>query len=445
MILFIAKSFISLLVVYLLYKLFFARENMPVFKRYFLLLGIVFSIIISLITIRTTLAMPATIDTIITNYQVQQIIPADTEASLISPEVKEETPSLQWIIPGIYFTIAFILFFRYIINLIRLVSLSGFTTNYKPEGYKIKILRQNVRPFSFLKTIYVSEKDYHNGHIKKELLIHELAHVKQLHSIDILFIELMQIIFWFNPILWLYKKEMRLNHEYLADRQVIDKGIGIRDYQEFILDFVFRNNSSYLASNLNYSFIKKRFIMLTKKRSIARNCIHASLVAPAMIFLAIMFMCSQKVLAQEVVIQEKTNAPADQWEEILKKHNLKIEDRIMDKESLMKSNQYQVFSKPDARTIVRSNTEGKLAYEISNAIVIMGGPEDYMYIESSIVEFDTSKPEMLKMKKSVVKRYKTDTDLSQTISDFTSDEIEINLDKDKIIATGLSGGFNLDK
>lgn len=84
-------------------------------------------------------------------------------------------------------------------------------------GYTLVLLKDDVLPFTFLNYFFVSQKQYNESALEPEILEHELAHIQQRHSCDILFIEILKCVFWFNPILVLYKKAIELNHEFLAD------------------------------------------------------------------------------------------------------------------------------------------------------------------------------------------------------------------------------------
>jgi len=102
-------------------------------------------------------------------------------------------------------------------------------------------MNQPMAPFSFFSTIFVHDMDYEKEQIPQAVLLHELAHTRQKHSFDMIFIELLQILFWFNPLILLYKRAMRLNHEYLADAAVLQAKTDLFAYQNQLLNNVFRN------------------------------------------------------------------------------------------------------------------------------------------------------------------------------------------------------------
>jgi len=266
MLVFILKSTIFLCVVYLLYMIFLTKENMPVFKRFYLLFGILFSVVIPFIGFDVGTSISETIIPIAVSRQIEQIY---TEAEIIQDQ-HEHPFYMEWIIAVVYVAVSFILLIRYVTNIIRLIWLKRNKREYIFEGCQVALIDRPSTPYSFINTIYINREDYVNGTIGKEIMLHEVAHIRQRHSVDILLVELWLVAFWFNPLLWLYKREIRLNHEYLADRQVIDSEVDVHEYQNIMLNTVFRNNSSTLVSGYDSLFIKKRLIMLTRGKSLFR-------------------------------------------------------------------------------------------------------------------------------------------------------------------------------
>ncbi|MGP1553909.1 MAG: TonB family protein, partial [Prevotella intermedia] len=100
-----------------------------------------------------------------------------------------------------------------------------------------------------------------------EIMTHELAHCRQRHSVDILFTELFAIAFWVNPFVWLLKREVRLNLEYLADNNVLANGTDSKEYQYHLLGLAYRKNVATISNNFNVLPLKKRIKMMNKKRT----------------------------------------------------------------------------------------------------------------------------------------------------------------------------------
>jgi hypothetical protein len=175
----------------------------------------------------------------------------------------------------------------------------------------IVLIENKTLPYSFFKYIFVNRSDYENGKIEKELIIHEQTHCLQYHSVDILIIELVKIVLWFNPILWLFRKAIQLNHEFLADNYVLSTN-NLSDYQNTLINLVFRNNSTYLASNFNYSLTKKRLIMMTKNKS--KNIAFKFAMVPILAALILYFISCNR---------ESESAVNSTWlNPILEKHNI---------------------------------------------------------------------------------------------------------------------------
>ena len=139
-----------------------------------------------------------------------------------------------------------------------------------------------VIPYSFFNHIFINKKEFQSNKIQEEILSHELVHVHQKHSLDIIFIELLKALFWFNPIIYAYKKAIQLNHEFLADEHVINKHKNISFYQTLLLENQAITTSN-LASNLNYLTTKKRIIMMTKTTSEKNIFLRKTLILPVLL------------------------------------------------------------------------------------------------------------------------------------------------------------------
>src|SRR5690606_38941580 len=118
-------------------------------------------------------------------------------------------------------------------------------------------------PFSFYDCMYLNKSQWDKGMIGVEILCHEQAHIQQKHSLDILFIESLKVFLWFQPFLYVFKRLMQENHEYLADEFSISKTQNIQEYQILILNFYNQPSKELpLSSSFHFSNLKKRFIMM---------------------------------------------------------------------------------------------------------------------------------------------------------------------------------------
>jgi TonB family protein len=125
------------------------------------------------------------------------------------------------------------------------------------------MLKGDFSPFSFLKSIFIPA--YTVNEDLDAILKHERVHVRQRHSLDLIFFEILTIIMWFNPLLRLYKRSLREVHEFLADKEVLCHGGNKSDYQKLLLRFASAPAVCDLSNNLNASLIKRRIIMMNKK------------------------------------------------------------------------------------------------------------------------------------------------------------------------------------
>jgi beta-lactamase regulating signal transducer with metallopeptidase domain len=291
---FLIKSTIPLLVLLAIYHLLLEKEKMHVFNRFYLLLSVLFSHAIPFISIEVI----EEITTPILQNNTFQINQG-------SAELVEETnyfPILLW---SIYGLITFLLSIRFIRNILKITSRIKSNTKTDYKNAKLVLLKEKALPHTFLNYIFINEADYTNRKIEAELFSHELTHVTQKHTFDVLFIEILKTIFWFNPIFIFYKKAIQLNHEFLADEKVVNSYNNIPFYQNLLLSKANENQPFYLASNLNYLLTKKRLIMMTRNTSPTRALLKKGIIIP--LLAALVFSLCTKVVAQETTQKEGKN------------------------------------------------------------------------------------------------------------------------------------------
>lgn len=152
----------------------------------------------------------------------------------------------------------------------------------------------------------VNENDFNNNSLPKEIQYHEQQHAKQLHSLDILFVELFFCFTWFHPIIYFLKKELKITHEFLADEFVIRQNVMPKDYQNLILHTTNKYQTQFV-NNFNYLTTKKRFIMMTKSISRRKSSV---LQISTSVFLLLFALMSMLIPAQKKsnVIAKKSEA-----------------------------------------------------------------------------------------------------------------------------------------
>jgi bla regulator protein blaR1 len=263
--LYLLKSAAILAVLFAFYKVVLENTSMHTFKRFYLFGSLFAAFLIPLITF--------------TSYvEVSPIVPIYSEVTpqLNYTEVEQTLnywPFVLWAIYGLGVLFFSIKFFR---NLFGLIQQIRKNPKYKNTPFINVLLKEAIIPHTFFNYIFLNKKQFENREIPQEVIFHEETHARQKHSLDIIFVEILQIVFWFNPLFHYLKKSIKLNHEFLADRAVLNAGAKTSDYQKILL--AFSSPDSYrdaatpsLAHSLNYSSIKKRFTVMkthTSKRAI---------------------------------------------------------------------------------------------------------------------------------------------------------------------------------
>ncbi|MCC5942692.1 MAG: hypothetical protein JJU37_14215 [Balneolaceae bacterium] len=316
MITWLLYSFLSMGILLLFYHTVLIKEKMYRINRGYLLFSLIFSLIIPL---APTGIVPLPADLFfheISNEQHEHIYAdhyynrsAALDGEVVVPPGEPVRASKSLFIPilvGIYITVALILFVR----LLRIIHMIQMKSNRNPrtlfEGYEVALLNEKVVPHTFLNTIFVNKKQFERNEIGREVLLHELTHAKQKHSIDILFVELLKVLFWFNPLLYLYKRAIHLNHEFLADEAVLKSGIPVSDYQQTLLKTLLYSPSHTLASSLNFGLTKKRLHMMTQSFNKTQSVMKIASLIPLFIVLALLLGCESTPADSAPAIKEIT-------------------------------------------------------------------------------------------------------------------------------------------
>jgi hypothetical protein len=199
----------------------------------------------------------------------------------------------QWIEVA-FWTGVVLLSIKLIVQLFSLFKLYRNSAAGQIYGHKVRIIKGNAGPFSFWKSIFVNPGNHQSADLKA-ILLHEQVHVNEWHTLDILLAELSTIFYWFNPRIWLMKKAIRENIEFITDRKILNKGADSKQYQYSLVNVSFAANSNSLVNHFNISTIKKRIIMMNAKRSSKLNLTRYAFLVPAVIVLLLVFTISKAV------------------------------------------------------------------------------------------------------------------------------------------------------
>jgi hypothetical protein len=187
---------------------------------------------------------------------------------------------------------------------LQLLSLLRLYKNSKPQyigEHLVRVMDKDAAPFSFWRSIYVNPAKHEPADLKS-ILLHEQVHVNQWHTADILLAELSSIFYWFNPGIWLIKRAVRENIEFITDRKILTNGIDSKTYQYSLVNVSFNNTQPGIVNHFNISTIKKRIIMMNAKRSSKLNLTRYAFVVPAVMALLLVFSISKADFAKPVRI-----------------------------------------------------------------------------------------------------------------------------------------------
>ncbi|RXJ43804.1 M56 family metallopeptidase [Gelidibacter gilvus] len=282
MLIYLLKSGACLAIFMAFYTILLEKENMHVFKRYYLLGALIIAFAIPMITFTQYIEVPA-------SPMVNETFkPVGFYTESLSQV--EETNYLPIILWSIYALGILVFGSKFLMNLVQIVFKIKRNPKQKSKHVIHVLLSDLVTPHTFFKYIFLNKQKFEKHEIPKEVFWHEEAHANQNHSLDVLFIELLQVIFWFNPLIYFTTYAIKMNHEFLADQAVLNKGISLPTYQHILLAFSSNASESPLANAINYSstrratsVIKKRFTVMkthtTKQKIWLRSLVLLPLLA----------------------------------------------------------------------------------------------------------------------------------------------------------------------
>jgi len=289
---------ISSIVFYAIYYFFLKKESFHRFNRFYLLGTLMVSLFIPFIRFSVpNAAATANLSEFITYIQLPEF----------TVFAQPHAPSL-WNITNIFLSIyllgVFVFFILFLIKLVKISLLIIQSKKQRKENYIFVEYDENMAPFSFFNYIFINKKAY-NQEDNEHIILHEQIHVQQQHSWDLIFMELMGIVLWFNPIILLYKRSLQVIHEYLADHRVLQHGIEQGAYLNLLLRQLTLQNEWMLGHHFNYLLTKNRFKML-KNHHYSKWAIAKVLFVLPFIALLLMLNCKNTTEESQTIQYEFT-------------------------------------------------------------------------------------------------------------------------------------------
>ncbi|HEU4789283.1 MAG TPA: M56 family metallopeptidase [Flavobacterium sp.] len=295
---YIAKSSGLIGMFYIAYYFLLRKETFFTANRWFLLAGLLTSVILPWIVFTTVVWVePAP-----TNFDWSKI-PHSTP-------IQKESFEINWyfILAAAYIIGIALFLIQFAFDFYHLNRVLKGKTIHQQADHKFIDLKENIAPFSYFNTIVYNSSLYSEAEMES-ILEHEKVHSEQYHTIDVLITRFFCILFWFNPFIWLYKKAILQNLEFIADSEASKSISDKKAYQLTLLKITTHENSVVLTNHFYQSLIKKRIVMLNKNQSKKWNSWKYVLILPALI--AFVFLFQMEVIAKERENQTLSNTVLD--------------------------------------------------------------------------------------------------------------------------------------
>lgn len=292
------------------YYVLLRKETFFTGNRWFLLLGLVTSAVFPLLTYTEIIWVDPNPN------------PIDWSNIPVSDYKTETPPTINWwLITSICYGLGVLyLSGKFILDLHKLKRMLKGQISETINGFTFVNTTENTTPFSFFKTIVYNSTLYSANELNN-IVAHEKVHSAQYHSADVLLSRIFCIVFWFNPLVWLYKKAMLQNLEFIADHHAIQKTANKKEYQFTLLKFTTHQNCVALTNPFYQSLIKKRIVMLNKNQSKKWNSWKYATVVPALVAFFALFQI-------EVVAQEKTSTTTSSSTKSQNNFTLAVSDTV---------------------------------------------------------------------------------------------------------------------
>uniref|UniRef100_UPI003565B78C M56 family metallopeptidase n=1 Tax=Ancylomarina sp. TaxID=1970196 RepID=UPI003565B78C len=297
------KVGISLAFFYLLYKLLLSKDTNHKYKRLTLLLSVCAAFAMPLVAH----LIPANEISSAPIQKVRELIEMPLlETAVISPHQKQTLIETSGSIPInwtaiVYWSILSMLCIQFVVSYRSILKWLKKATIKPYKDILLAIVSDAIQAFSFLNYIVLSKQDYEQN--KTPILLHEEAHIRLHHSFDVVLIELVCYLQWFNPFAWLLKKELKLVHEFQADQAVLNTGIDATQYQLLILEKAVGKRRFASANHFKQGSISKRLKMMKKKQ------VKRWGVAKALLFLPMGLLLLQAFTQPEIIKKVNTLPP----------------------------------------------------------------------------------------------------------------------------------------
>ena len=299
---YILKSAVVLASLYTLFYFFLKKETFHRFNRVCLIFTLMASLVLPMVHI--TVSHPTAVN--------QAVMASTTYVTalptiVVTPETK--APLLTWndVLAYIYWIGLCIMLLYLALQIVQTYLLIKGGLRHTDEFGNTVILKDDVKsPFSIFHYIVMSVEDYEKH--RRNILTHEQEHIRMCHSYDLLLLEIVKVLQWFNPFVWFLENDLKALHEYQADEAVINQGIDAKQYQQLLVVKAVGNRLQPFANNLRRGSLKKRIIMMYQKKSNRWMMLKALFIIPVACF-ALYTFATPKADSPVLQVKKTTSAP----------------------------------------------------------------------------------------------------------------------------------------
>lgn len=299
---------------YLMYVLFLRKETFFTSNRWYLIGGLVLSLILPLITFTKTIWVEPTPIPVI----YEELIPINNNA--IKAPIQETSLDWSLIITTTYIAISILLILKITFELASFFNRIRKNRKQKETNFVLIHSDTTENPFSFFHYIVINPNRFSKEEFQ-HILTHESIHVKQKHSIDVLLAKLFWALFWANPIVWLYRKAILQNLEFIADSETFQQIENKYEYQKTLLKVVTHQHDLSITNQFYQSLIKKRIVMLHTNQSHKRNAWKYGIILPLLVGFMLLFQIETVAQVKESKVKETNYTVSANYSSILTKNS----------------------------------------------------------------------------------------------------------------------------
>ena len=294
------KVAVCLALFYLFHKLLMSRDTFHTFNRFAILSMMLLSLVLPLVHLSLDSEAGINRGTVALEGLVAQTVVADGSNGVGEGLTFTQVLLAAYVLGVVLFVGKALLSVGSLLRLIRRASCVEVR-----NGIRIYTMQGDISPFSWFRYIIMSEKDWLEN--RREIVLHEMAHIRRCHSMDVAVCNMMIVFQWYNPAAWLLKRELQTVHEYEADEAVLSAGVDATHYQMLLIRKAVGERLFSMANNLNHNSLKKRITMMKIKRTNPMQKAKIAFVLP-LAAMTVAAFASQKVENLSEKVEQESEA-----------------------------------------------------------------------------------------------------------------------------------------